>query len=86
MSNPLLRVCTCVVHAFFQAAASVGVAKLVGWGRQLDAAAASPLPIVTTTFETEVQTISRKLKALGIVQLVNKGEGLEAWRQSKLEV
>ena len=24
-------------------------------------------------------------KALGIVQLVNKGEGLEAWRQLKLE-
>ena len=44
-----------------------------------------------TTLETEVQTISRQLyailvvklvgKALGIVQLVNKGEGLEAWRQ-----
>ena len=43
----------------------------------------------------EVQTISRQLyailvvklegKALGIVQLVNKGEGLEAWRQLKLE-
>ena len=47
------------------------------------------LPIVTTTLETEVQTISRKLKlegkALGIVQLVNKGEGLEAWRHLKLE-
>ena len=26
-----------------------------------------------------------KGKALGIVQLVNKGEGLEAWRQLKLE-
>ena len=69
--------------------------ELVGWGRQLDAAAASTLPIVTTTLETEVQTISRQLyailvvklegKALGIVQLVNKGEGLEAWRQLKLE-
>ena len=69
--------------------------ELVGWGRQLDAAAASTLPIVKTTLEAEVQTISRQLyailvvklegKALGIVQLVNKGEGLEAWRQLKLE-
>ena len=69
--------------------------ELVGWGRQLDAAAASTLPIVNTTLETEVQTISRQLyailvvklegKALGIVQLVNKGEGLEAWPQLKLE-
>ena len=69
--------------------------ELVGWGRQLDAAAASTLPIMNTTLETEVQTISRQLyailvvklegKALGVVQLVNKGEGLEAWRQLKLE-
>ena len=69
--------------------------ELVGWGRQLDAAAASTLPIVNTTLGTEVQTISRQLyailvvklegKALGIVQLVNKGEGLEAWRQLKFE-
>ena len=61
----------------------------------MDAAAASTLPIVNTTLETEVQTISRQLyailvvklegKALGIVQLVNKGEGPEAWRQLKLE-
>ena len=68
--------------------------ELVGWGQQLDAAAASTLPIVNTTPETEVQTISRQLyaifvvklegKALGIVQPV-KGEGLEAWRQLKLE-
>ena len=65
--------------------------ELVGWSRQLDAAAASTLPIVNTTLEAEVQKISRQLyaipvvklegKALGIVQLVNKGEGLEAWRQ-----
>ena len=65
--------------------------ELFGWGRQLDAAAASTLPIVNTTLETEIQTISRQLyailvvklegKALGIVQLVNMGEGLEAWRQ-----
>ena len=58
--------------------------ELVGWGRQLDAAAASTLPIVNTTLETEVQTISRQLyailvvklegKALGIVKLVNKGK------------
>ena len=50
---------------------------------------------MNTTLETEVQTISRQLyailvvklegKMLGIVQLVNKGEGLEAWRQLKLE-
>ena len=69
--------------------------ELVGWGRQLDAPAASTLPIVNTTLETEVQTISRQLYAIlvvklegkvsGIVQLVNKGEGLEAWRQKKLE-
>ena len=62
---------------------------------QLDAAAASTLLIVNTTLETEVQTISRQLyaifmvklegKALGDVQLVNKGEGLEAWRQLKLK-
>ena len=48
-----------------------------------------------TTLETEVQTITRQLyaifvvklagKALGIVQLLNTGEGLEAWRQLKLE-
>ena len=69
--------------------------ELVGWGRQLAAAAASTLPIVNTTIETEVQKISRQLyailvvklqgKALGIVQVVNKGEGLVAWRQLKLE-
>ena len=56
--------------------------ELVGWRRQLDAAAASTLPIVNTTLETEVQTISRQLyailvklegKALGIVQLVKQG-------------
>ena len=65
------------------------------WGRRLDAAATSTLPIVNTTLKAEVQTISRQMyailviklegKALGIVQLVNKGEGLEAWRQLKLE-
>ena len=69
--------------------------ELVGWRRQLNAAAASTLPIVNPTFEAEVQTILRQLyailvvklegKALGIVQLVNKGEGMEAWRQLKLE-
>ena len=58
--------------------------ELVCWGRQLDAAAASTLPIVNTTLEAEVQTISRQLyailvvklegKALGIVQLVGKRE------------
>ena len=69
--------------------------ELVGWGRQLDAASQSAHPIVNTTLEQDVQTISRQLyailvvkfdgKALGIVQLVGKGEGLEAWRQLKLE-
>ena len=68
---------------------------MVGWKRQLDAAAASTLPIVNLTVEAEVQTNSRQLyailvvkpegKALGIVQLVGKGAGLEAWRQLKLE-
>ena len=69
--------------------------ELVGWGRQLDAASQSTRPIANTTLEADVQTISRQLyaifvvklegKALGIVQLLNKGEGLEAWRQLKLE-
>ena len=50
---------------------------------------------MNTTLEKEVQTISKQLfaifvvkldgKALGIVQLVGKGEGLEAWRQLKLQ-
>ena len=63
-------------------------------GRQLDAAAASTLRIANTKLEA-VQKISRHLyailvvklegKALGIVQLVGKGEGLEVWRQLKLE-
>ena len=38
--------------------------ELDGWGRQLDAAAASTLPIVNTTLEAEVQTISRQLYAI----------------------
>ena len=69
--------------------------ELVGSGRQLDAAAASTLPIFNTMLEAEVQAISRQLyaivvvklegKAPGIVQLVGKGEELEAWRQLKLE-
>ena len=52
-------------------------------------------PIVNTTLEAEVHTISRQLyanlvvkldgKALGIVQVVGKGERLEAWCQLKLE-
>ena len=56
----------------------------------------SPLiQLRTLTLEAEVLTISRQLyanlvvkhdgKALGIVQLVGKGEGLEAWCQLKLE-
>ena len=59
------------------------------------AAAASTLPIGNTTLEVDVQTISRQLhallvvkldgEALGIVQMVGKGEGLEAWRQLKVE-
>ena len=35
--------------------------ELVGWGRQLDAAAASTLPIVNTTLQAEVLTISRQV-------------------------
>ena len=53
--------------------------ELVGWGRQLDAAAASTLPMYA------ILVVKLEGKALGIVQLVNKGEGLEAWRQLKLE-
>ena len=49
--------------------------ELVGWGRQLDAAAASTLPIVNTTLETEVQTISRPLYAILVVKL--EGKALE---------
>ena len=69
--------------------------ELVGWGQHLDVALQSRHPIVNSTLQVEVQTISRQLyailvvnlevKALGIVQLVAKGEGLEAWRQLKLE-
>ena len=69
--------------------------ELVGWGQQLDFASQSTHLIVITTFQVELQTISRQMyaifvvklegKALGIVQLVGKGEGLEAWRQLKLE-
>ena len=46
--------------------------ELVGWGRQLDAAAASTLPIVNTTREAEVQTISRQLYAILVVKLQGK--------------
>ena len=69
--------------------------EVVGWGRQLDAASQSAHPILNTTLEQEVQTIPNNCtqsswrnfdgKALGIVQVVGKGEGLEAWRQLKLE-
>ena len=38
--------------------------ELVGWGRQLDAAAPSTLPTVNTTLKAEVQTISRQLYAI----------------------
>ena len=41
---------------------------LVGWG-QLDAAAASTQPIVNTTLEAEVQTISRQPYAILVVKL-----------------
>ena len=69
--------------------------ELVGWGQNLDVAAQSTHPIVNSTLQPEVQSISRQLyailvlklegKVLGIVHLVPKGEGLEAWRQVKLE-
>ena len=69
--------------------------ELVGWGRHLDVASQSTHPIANTTLDAEVQSISRQLyailvvklegKALGIVQLVGTQEGLEAWRQLKLE-
>ena len=59
--------------------------ELVGWGRHLDVASQSAHPIVNTTLEAEVQTISSQLhailvvkldgKALGIVLLVGRGEG-----------
>ena len=69
--------------------------ELVGWERHLGVASQSTHPIVNTTLEAVLQTISRQLyaifvvtldeKVLGIVQLVGKGEGLEAWRRLKLE-
>ena len=69
--------------------------ELVGCGQNLDVASQSTHPIVNWRLQIEVQSISRQLyailvvklegKALGIVQLVAKGEGLEAWRQLKLE-
>ena len=69
--------------------------EFVGWGQHLDNASQSTHPIVNSTLQVEVQSISRQLyailvvklegKALGIVHLVTKGEGLEAWRQLKLE-
>ena len=40
--------------------------ELVGWGRRLDAA--STLPILNTTLETEVPTISRQLYAILVVK------------------
>ena len=69
--------------------------ELVGCGQNLDVASQSTHPIANSTLQVEVQSISRPLyailvvklegKALGIVQLVAKGVGLEAWRQLKLE-
>ena len=50
--------------------------ELVGWGRQLDAAAASTLPIVNTTLEAEVQTISRQRYAILVVKLEGKALGI----------
>ena len=55
--------------------------ELVGWGRQLDAAAASTLPIVDTTLETEVQTVSRQLNAILVVKLEGKALGLVPGQQ-----
>ena len=59
--------------------------ELVGWGQHLDVASQSTHPIVNPTLQVEVQSISRQLyailvvklkrKALGILQLVAKGEG-----------
>ena len=58
--------------------------ELVGWGRRLDVASRSTHQIANTTLDAELQTISRQLyailvvkldgKALGIVQLVGKGD------------
>ena len=53
--------------------------ELVGWGRQLDAAAASTPPIVNTTLEAEVQTISRQLYAILVVKLEGKRSELSSW-------
>ena len=53
--------------------------ELVGWGRQLDAAAASTLPIVNTTLEAEVQTISRQLYAIFVVNLKERRSELFSW-------
>ena len=69
--------------------------ELVGCESQLDGASQSAHTIGNTTLEHDVQTISRQLyavfvvkldgKALGIAQLVSKGEGMDAWLQLKLE-
>ena len=54
--------------------------ELVGWGRQLDAAAPT-LPIVNTTLETEVQTISRPLCAILVVKLEGEALGIVPGQQ-----
>ena len=51
--------------------------ELVGWGRQLDAAAASTLTIVNTTLETKVQPISRQLHAILVVK--ERRSELSSW-------
>ena len=63
--------------------------ELVGWGRHLDVASQCTHPVVNTTFEAEVQTISRQLYAVLVVKLDGRTLGsvqrLKAWRHLKLE-
>ena len=69
--------------------------ELLGWGAILDAATDQPNPVDNASLGEDAQAVSRQLyailvaklegKALGIVQLVPKGAGVEAWRQLKLE-
>lgn len=68
-----------------------GYATLLGWGDRLEKAATHPSVIENSRLLDESRQVSTNLyailqlntsgKALGIVRLVPRGEGMEAWRQ-----